>query len=200
MAAETQKVETVRGLTVWMYFDEYASMVSDDKAKEWNEANPDKPPKQAVDVDYEEAEATLTAAFPGVTILFSRNKPYWELKNGCPSLYVFDIGMLGGGFGGGRYEWCNGLYDQIADHPDTVFLPWSSFTQRYMEGVLADTLGEDCKIDNKIPPNVVILDEEEIRKCGLIEDELLAKLKKLYQDRRVKNPLDSVPAKPLDGG
>ena len=187
-------------MTVWMFLDDYASMVADDKAHAWNEANPDKPPKAAKDIEYEEIEKLFRETYPDEKILFSREKRPFDLRNGGgPTFYVFDIGGLDGftGMGGRCKRFADEVVNQVKDHPDTLFVPWSAFTQRYVEGALCDLLGDECWADNKIPPNVVVLDEKEMR--GWIEQTIKDKMSALYQKRRSStkaSPSSSAPGTP----
>ena len=171
-------------MTVWMFLDDYASMSAVDKANEWNDANPTQKPKEPNEIEYEEIEKILTEVFAGEKILFSRGKPPNELKNGGPDYYVFDIGGLDNFtmVGGRCARFARDLVEQIADLPSTLFVPWSAFTQRYVEGALCDILGDDCWVDKKIPGNVIVLDDKEMR--GWIENTILEKLKTAYQSRK----------------
>lgn len=169
---------------VWMFLDDYASMTADDRAAAWNEENPTQKPKTAKEIEYEEIEKVFQDSFPDAKFLFSRDKNAFELRNGGPDYYVFDIGGLDGftGCGGRCKRFADELVNQVKDHPDTLFVPWSAFTQRYVEGALCDMLGDDCWVDKKIPPNIIVLDDKEMR--GWIEGTILDKLKAAYQGRR----------------
>lgn len=170
-------------MTVWMFLDEYASLTAGDRAREWNEENPDKPPREPVDVEYEDVEALLREAFAGETILFSRGKRPHELANQAPTIYLWDIGGMDGCTGSRRGQFSRDVIEQVAEHQDTIFIPWSSFTQRYAEGALCDLLGDECWADGRIPHNVIILDAEQVRKCYDLDNELLGRLRTLYQAR-----------------
>lgn len=169
-------------MTVWLFMDKNSSGVSHDKAEEWNAENPDGPQKEGVDIDYEEAEEAFRKGFPGETILFSRDKNFYDLKNGSPDYYVFDIGGMDY-FGTRRSDFCRGVIELVADHPDTWFVPWSAFTFRYVEGALCDLLGDDCKVEGKLPPNVLVLDDREIY-AGVIESTIMDRLRAAYQTRK----------------
>lgn len=174
-------------MTVWMFLDPYASLLANEDADEWNAAHPDEPLKTGRDIEYEEIEETFRSSFPKEKkILFSRDKIASELKNGAPDYYVFDIGGLDGFtmVGGRCKRFADELVAQIAEHPSTLFVPWSSFTQSYIEGALCDLLGEECWVDKTIPPNVIVLDEKERR--SNVEAIVLDKLKAAYQKRRRK--------------
>lgn len=189
-------------MTVWMFLDPFASMVAEDEAKTWNEENPDKPPKDAQDVEYERIEATFREGFPDEKdILFSRGKGFLDLKNGCPDFYVWDIGgMCYTDYSGhGRSGFSRGVVEQLKDHPDTWFVPWSAFTFRYVEGALAEEYGEDVQIDGRLPPNILILDEKEMYK-GVLEETIMERLKAKYQARRRVDANDLARLDKTDGG
>lgn len=174
-------------LTVWSFVDPYSSDADAMRAKEWNEENPDKPPKDGQEMEYEEVEKYFREGFPGEEIRFSRGKLPHDLSNASPDFYVFDIGGMDMG-GTGRGRFCNEVVRQLADHPNTLFVPWSAFTHRYAEGAIQELLvpdpdgvWEDSMLGRV--PNILILDS---KSCydGILAETLVARLRKLYQERR----------------
>ena len=172
-------------MTVWMFIDPFASGVADDKAEAWNAEHPEGPEKSATDIEYEEIEEAFTKTFPKERILFSRGKMPRELANASPNYYVWDIGGLcyTDYSGTQRGDFSRVVIDQIKEHPDTVFVPWSRFTQQYAEGALADLFGDDAFVEKKLPPNVIILDNDQ---TIWVEEEIIKELKKLYRARGKK--------------
>jgi hypothetical protein len=171
-----------------MFTDDQASMSARDRADKWNDEHPDAPaPKTTKDVEYEEIEGVFRETFPDEELVFSRDKTAFELRNGGPDYYVFDIGGLDGftGTGGRCKRFADELVAQIEDHPGTTFVPWSAFTQRYVEGALCDLLGDDCWAEKKIPPNVVVLDDKEM--TGWVEQTILEKLGAAYRARKTRS-------------
>lgn len=184
---ETEEIEPQKEtLSVWLFMDEGSSFLAHDRAEGWNDEHPEGPHKRGVDVDYEDAEDAFREAFPGVDLRFSRGKNWPELKNGSPDYYVFDIGGMDYG-GSSRGNFARGVIDQVEDHPDTWFVPWSAFTFRYVEGALCDLLGDDCQVNGRLPPNVLVLDDKEVY-SGVLEHTVMDRLKAAYQARRKPSP------------
>ncbi len=173
-------------MIVWMFLDEYASSLAVEDANAWNDEHPEGPPKEPRDIEYEKIEKIFNEVLPNEKLLFSRNKLPSDLRNGGPAYYIFDIGGLDGFtmVGGRCNRFAKDLVEQVKEHENTIFVPWSSFTQSYVEGALCDLLGEECWIEKTIPPNIIILDDKQRREW--IEPIILEKLKTLYQARKTK--------------
>lgn len=176
-------------MTVWMFIDPYSSDADHTRAMEWNAEHPDQPAREGVDMEYEDVERVFREGFPEEKITFHRGKLPHDLKNANPDYYVFDIGGMDMG-GTSRGHFCNEVARQLADHPNTTFVPWSAFTHRYAEGAIQELLvpdpngvWEDSMLGRV--PNILILDS---KSCydGLLEDTILARLRTLYQERRKK--------------
>lgn len=176
-------------MQVWMFVDPNSSQTEEDRAEEWNEKNPDKPPRSAVDMEYVEIEELFAKTFPAEQIQFQRDVMPHSLKNAGPDFYVFDIGGMDfGGSNARRRMFSNELARQVREHPDTTFVPWSAFTHRYAEGALEEMLlGDDPDTEWKpkemLPPNILILDSNSCYD-GLLSDKLLAYARERYQNRK----------------
>lgn len=175
-------------MTVWTFVDPNSSQTDEDLADQWNEANPDKPPRTGADMEYEEIETLFRGGFPDEQIAFVRGKLPHDLKNGAPNYYVFDIGGMDlGGTNASRRMFSNELARQVREHPDTTFVPWSAFTHRYTEGALEELLlGDDTETEWKLsmlPPNILILDSASCY-AGVLSTRLLTDLRQRYQTRK----------------
>jgi hypothetical protein len=170
-----------------MYTDDQTSWSMQDRAAQLNaERDEGAPEVDPVDLEYADIEKVFSDAFPEIDFSFTRGVCPPALKNGCPDYYVWDIGGMAYGdmTGVQRGNFSRMIADEIKEHPDTVFVPWSSFTHRYIEGALADLFGEDAYAEGKLPPNVIILDEKEV--WGDMTDTIVKRMQTLYQLRGKK--------------
>lgn len=99
----------------------------------------------------------LTELFPNETLSFDEGKMPWDLKNNNPDIYLFDIGGLcHTDFSGGqRMRLCSVILRELDDHPNTKFVPWSSFTRKFIRYAF-----EEEKLE-KIPINMWLPSEQE---------------------------------------
>lgn len=165
---------------IWMYVDQYSSWSSNNRAEEWNEDHSDEQ-KTGKDLEYEEIEKLFSKAFPAEKLTFKRDVLLSELRNGNPDIYVWDIGGLCyvDQSGTQRYNWSHEVVRQIEDHPGTVFVPWSAFTQRYVRGALEDLIGEDAFEAQQFPRNILILDENELLTTTAIEQDIVKRVREI---------------------
>ena len=182
-------------MVVWMFVDDYSSISSQVMAERWNENHPDGPKKDAVDIDYEEIENVFRKTFRGENIVFRRNMRPTELVGSAPDFYVFDIGGMDMGSSyyyssGQRGVFSRYVANALNDHPDTIFVPWSSFTQSYAIGAVSDLIlgvGDvDAEWRNDMAPKNIIFLEESCRSLALIDVQLMDRARELYQARGKK--------------
>lgn len=77
---------------------------------------------------------------------FRRDKHPRELTGRRPDLYVIDFGGLSAGcIGGGGHAITDStireLARQVLDHPNTAFVLWSSFTERWYDAMIREVAG-----------------------------------------------------------
>lgn len=176
-------------MQVWMFVDPNSSQTEEDRAEAWNAANPNKPPRSAVEMEYAEIMDLFARTFPAEQIEFKPDVLPHALQNAGPEFYVFDIGGMDfGGTSSRRRAFSNALAQQVREHPDTTFVPWSAFTHRYAEGALEEMLlGDDPDAEWKpkemLPPNILVLDSNSCYD-GLLSDKMLAYARQRYQARK----------------
>lgn len=144
-------------MIVYMFVDETSSMHAEDIAADGETGQ---------DIEYKEIEEFFRDLFPDEKLMFKRNVTFNDLSNTNPDYYVFDIGGMDIAYdtlGKRRTQWCRGVVNQIADHPNTVFVPWSQFTQGYAKNALLDLIGEEAFDAGKFPPNLIVLSDSENR-------------------------------------
>jgi len=102
-------------MKVLMYVDPYATM--------------DREPED----EYKDIEKRLRKIFPlRCKFIFKRNVLPFKLANEIFDIYVMDIGGLCYVDHSGEQRWdlSKELCRQVIDHPNSLFLIWSSFTSR----------------------------------------------------------------------
>lgn len=104
-------------------------------------------------------------------VKFKRNMLFTELRNGSPDLYVFDIGGLCyvDYSGRQRMDWCNEVLRQVADHPNTLFIPYSDMTRGYCRVAMEDLVPETLTAPNVFCPKSKWDDYETELKAKLAE-------------------------------
>lgn len=122
----SKKKEAVAKLRVWVFTDVFASM------------------GKTQEEEYEEIQRELQELVPEIKLTFSLNKSPDQLSNASPDVYLFDIGgMCATDYGGSqRRNWCHMLMRQIDDHPNTLFIPWSSMTGDSIRSAMQEFLPE----------------------------------------------------------
>lgn len=102
--------------------------------------------------EYEQLKTDLESVL-GTNIDAEFNIPPWKLQNRSIPLYIFDFG----GIGLGCYDTVNGMLKQLheaaVEHPNTLFVIWSSFTWERYKDVMEYEMRETAKL-----PNVVCFD------------------------------------------
>lgn len=129
-------------LSVWLFSDEFASLSSTQEE------------------EYDEMEKKLTELLPDVKLRFSRGKQPQDLANASPDVYVFDIGgMCYVDYGGiQRRNWCHMVLRQLEDHPNTLFIPWTSMTGDSLQWAIEDFMPEAKNAANIWLPNCGMVD------------------------------------------
>jgi len=85
--------------------------------------------------EYAEIEEMFSLALNHPTT-FVRNVQPHQLSNESFDVYVFDYGGLAPGSGSLFGDMMHELHRQIEDHPNTLFVIWSSFTGMMYEALL----------------------------------------------------------------
>lgn len=119
-------------MQVWLYVDQFATI--DSSSEE----------------EYAELEELFRQTFPGHALTFTRDMLPHMLANACPDVYLFDIGGLcyTDYSGGVRINFCKDVIAQVKDHPNTLFIPWSSMTMSYTRDAAEELLPELMKEPN----------------------------------------------------
>jgi len=161
-------------MTIWMYVDEFSSMMSS-TAKE-----------------YAEIRGCFRKWLPKHKILFCKDKRPHELANARPDIYVFDIGGLCyvDYSGNQRHNFCHEVVRQVEDHPNTLFVPWTSMTRASLRFAMTEFLPEfagkaedDREFSEGLRPNVWCPGENEDRNLlAISESSLKAIVKKWGAD------------------
>ena len=112
-------------MKVWMYVDQFATLDSSQEE------------------EYQNLEELIQTALP-FKISFKRNVLPHELKNGNPDIYIFDIGGLCyiDFSGDKRIDMSKTMLEQVNDHPNTLFIPYSKMTVDYVKFAMEDFLPE----------------------------------------------------------
>jgi len=90
------------------------------------------------EVEYKEITDFFGKAFPKESCDFHRGKLPHDLSNDLCDFYVFDFGGLMPGCTDMVSSQFNELVRQVADHPNTVFIMWSSFTRLSYEEAMQE--------------------------------------------------------------
>jgi hypothetical protein len=113
-------------MKIWMYVDQFATL--------------DSSPEE----EYDEIRAWIKAQLPDVKLQFKQDVDPYKLKNARCDVYLFDIGGLCyvDHSGEKRISLCHEVLRQVEDHPNTLFVPWTSMTRDYLRAALQDLLPE----------------------------------------------------------
>lgn len=136
-------------IRVGLHVDEYATL--------------DSSPEE----EYEELEKELKEAMPEVEFNFIRDLVPTSLPHTNVDLFLFDIGGMCRGDWNGiqRGNYCDYIYRQVQDKPNTLFVPWSCMTRQSFRTTLRQMTPEwesDLEVkDIKYPdhPNLLLPDE-----------------------------------------
>lgn len=112
-------------MIVWLYVDQFASMLT------------------TVEEEYEGLERLFRESLD-CALVFHRDKYPHELRNGCPDIYLFDIGGLCyvDHSGDRRHDFCHEVVRAVEEHPNTLFIPWTSMTRDMFRFALTEVLPE----------------------------------------------------------
>lgn len=105
------------------------------------------------DEEYAEIEEMIKLALPQNTNLdFHRNIQPYALDNQSFDVYIFDFGGLLPGCDSLMSSMLNEFSKQVENHPNTLFIIWSSFTGRMYEELL------QCEVKDfmGLPHNVIV--------------------------------------------
>jgi hypothetical protein len=102
--------------------------------------------------EYEQLKKDLELVL-GASVEAEFNVPPWHLKNRSISLYIFDFGGMGIGCSDTVEGMLRELHKAAIEHPDTLFVIWSSFSWDRYKDLMEYELGDAAKL-----PNVVCFD------------------------------------------
>ena len=118
-------------MKIWLYVDEFSTM------------------DRTAEDEYEEIEEFFKGQLSG-RLYFKREVLPGELKNGSPDIYLWDIGgmCIVDHSGDRRIEFCRQIVEQVDDHPNTLFIPYTAMTRRDLQFALTEYLPEfACKAE-----------------------------------------------------
>lgn len=96
---------------------------------------------RTTDDEYDSIEEAFRKAFKN-DFEFRRDVHPRRLEGEVPDIYVMDFGgMIGVGCDGMTDDVYRGLRQQIDDHPNTVFVLWSSFTEQFYMNLMVEEYG-----------------------------------------------------------
>lgn len=98
--------------------------------------------------EYDGIEKELTELFPECSLSFKRNVFPHELANENCDLYLFDFGGMLPGCGGMVASHFGSFIQQAEDHPNTVFLLYSTFSVSWYKDLMEDACRDADELHN----------------------------------------------------
>jgi hypothetical protein len=115
-------------MKIGMYFDPYATSM------------------KTVDEEYKEAQELLDE-YIGCANQYEVNILPYKLDNNPVDIYVMDVGGLYGGEDM-MYSHYRDLISQIQQKPNTLFILWSTFTQKWYKEIVEDEFSFLANVHN----------------------------------------------------